>query len=188
MEGVNRNERILVCIPAFNEAKHIADIVRNARAYCSEVVVCDDGSVDNTGEIARSAGATIARHSTNKGYGSALKTLFNIAKMKDVDIVVTLDSDGQHNVADIPKIVQPILKGDVDVVVGSRFLTENDSRKVPRYRTFGIKTLTKLANIAAYDDISDSQNGFRAYKKNALSKLDLYEDGMAISTEILIRA
>ena len=186
--NTNPKAKILVCIPAYNEAKHIGDIVRNARPYCSEVIVCDDGSVDETSNIARSAGAIVVRHEPNKGYGAAIKTLFEIARMKNADVMVTLDSDGQHNVNEIPKIIEPILKEGVDVVIGSRFLRNEDKRKIPSYRSFGIKTITKLTQVASYDHITDSQNGFRAYNKKAISKLDLREEGMSVSTEILIKA
>lgn len=182
------NRKIIVCIPAYNEAKYIGDIVRNAKNYCSEVIICDDGSADNTRQVAQSAGATVIRHQINKGYGAALRTLFDVAKMKDADIVVTLDSDGQHNPNDIPKVVKPLLDNEVDIVVGSRFLNNDDKKKIPGYRSFGIRTITKLTNIAAYDNMTDSQNGFRAYNSRALKKLELYEDGMSVSTEILISA
>lgn len=181
-------KKIIVCIPAFNEGKYIGNVVRSAKKYCSEVLVCDDGSVDNTNEQAQSAGATVIRHKSNKGYGAALQTLFDVARMKEADIMVTLDSDGQHNPSDIPKIIKPLLDEEVDVVVGSRFLNSEDKKKIPGYRSFGIRTITKLTNIAAYDNITDSQNGFRAYNKNALAKIHLYENGMAVSTEILIKA
>jgi len=182
------NKKIIVCVPAYNEARHIENIVRDAKPYCTEVIVCDDGSVDNTGELARAAGATVIRHESNRGYGAAIKTLFNTAKIRNADIMITFDSDGQHNPHEIPKIVEPILKQEADIVIGSRFLTADDKKKVPSYRSFGIKTITKFVNAASYDHITDSQNGFRAYGRNAISKLDLYDDGMAISTEILIKA
>ena len=182
------NKKIIVCVPAYNEARHIENIVRDAKPYCTEVIVCDDGSVDNTGELARAAGATVIRHESNRGYGAAIKTLFNTAKIRNADIMITFDSDGQHDPHEIPKIVEPILKQEADIVIGSRFLTADDKKKVPSYRSFGIKTITKFVNAASYDHITDSQNGFRAYGRNAISKLDLYDDGMAISTEILIKA
>ena len=183
-----KSKKIIVCIPAYNEAKHIEDIIHGAKAYCTEIIVCDDGSVDNTSGLAKALGATVIRHESNRGYGAAIKTLFDTAKVRNADIMVTLDSDGQHDVNDIPKIVAPILKEEADMVIGSRFLTADDRKKVPSYRSFGIKTITKVINAASYDHITDSQNGFRAYGKKALSKLDLYEDGMAVSTEILIKA
>jgi len=87
--------------------------------------------------------------------------------------------------------MQPLidtLKQGFDIVIGSRFLRSDDRDKVPKFRSFGIRTITKLTQVASYRDITDSQSGFRAYGKNALSKINLYEDGMAVSTEILLRA
>lgn len=181
-------DRIIVCIPAFNEGRNIAAIVRKAKVYGTEVVVCDDGSIDNTGEEARNAGAIVVRHAKNKGYGSAIRTLFQTAKEMRADIMVTLDSDGQHDPDQIPLLLQPIIKESYDIVIGSRFLNESDRQKVPVYRSIGIKTITRFAQVVSYDNLTDAQSGFRAYNKNALSKIELFEEGMAVSTEILIRA
>src|SRR5919107_1720132 len=93
----NDNSRILVCLPAYNVAKTIGGIIQKAKNYATEVIVYDDGSVDNTYEVAKAAGATVIRKPINKGYGVAIKALFQAAKEKNADIVVTLDSDGQHN-------------------------------------------------------------------------------------------
>jgi glycosyltransferase involved in cell wall biosynthesis len=180
--------RILVCIPAFNEAKNIADIIQNAKSHATEVIVYDDGSVDNTDEVAKAAGATVIRSSINKGYGNAIKALFQIAKERNADIMVTLDSDGQHNADQIPSVIEPIVNDGIDLVIGSRFLSDQDKQKVPMYRSVGIRTITKLTRAASYNNITDAQSGFRAYSKNALSKLNLFEEGMAVSTEILLRA
>jgi len=181
------NSRILVCVPAFNEAKNIADIVSRSQKYADEVLVYDDGSTDDTQQIAMSVGATVIRSPENKGYGVAIRSLFHAAKQKGVDIMVTLDSDGQHNPDQIPPLIETLKQG-FDIVIGSRFLRSDDKDKVPKFRSFGIKTITKLTQAASYRDITDSQSGFRAYNKNALSKINLYEDGMAVSTEILLRA
>jgi glycosyltransferase involved in cell wall biosynthesis len=182
------NAKIVVCIPAFDEAVSIGDIVKRARIHAAEVIVCDDGSSDGTYEEARAAGATVIRHQINKGYGAAIKTLFEAAKKADADIMVTLDSDGQHNPDQIQAVIEPILYEGSDIVIGSRFLNESDKKKVPGYRSFGIKTITRLAQLYSYNNITDAQSGFRAYSKNALSKIDLIEEGMAVSTEILMRA
>lgn len=182
------NPTIIVCIPAYNEAKNIAEIVQRTKQYCDEVLVCDDGSIDNTASVAKDAGATVIRHKTNGGYGSAIKTLFNAAKEKKADIMVTMDSDGQHNPDQIPSIIEPLLKDQADIVIGSRFLVKGDSEKVPMYRTIGIKAITKLAQLVSYGDITDAQSGFRAYSKQALSSIRLSEEGMAVSTEILFKA
>jgi glycosyltransferase involved in cell wall biosynthesis len=184
----NDDCRILVCIPACNEAKTIANLIKKAKRYATEVIVYDDGSTDNTNEVAKAADATVFRDPRNKGYGSAIKALFQIAKEKNADIVVTMDSDGQHNPEQIPDVLMPILHEGVDIVIGSRFLTQTDRNKVPAYRGLGIKTITRLTRTASYSEITDAQSGFRAYSRNALSKIDLFQEGMAVSTEILLKA
>ena len=178
---------IIVGIPAYNEAKNIRDVIRKAKSYCDKIVVCDDGSVDDTAEVAFSEGATVLQHKKNLGYGSAIKTLFDYVKNEKYSIFVTLDSDGQHDADDIPKIAGSIFQGEADVVIGSRFLKKNDN-KIPRYREFGIKTITKFTKAASFNHISDSQSGFRAYSRHAISKLKIHEEGMAVSTEILLKA
>jgi glycosyltransferase involved in cell wall biosynthesis len=187
---VSSNEagKILVCIPAFNEADSITEIVNKAKKYADRVIVYDDGSTDNTYDLAVSAGATVIKSPKNNGYGSAIRALFHAAKDQNADIMVTLDSDGQHNPDQIPRVIEPLLSKKFDIVIGSRFLSKDDKEKIPKYRSFGIKTITKLTQSASYSGLTDSQSGFRAYNKNALSKINLFEDGMAVSTEILFRA
>ena len=179
--------KILVCVPAFNEAKNISEIVNKSKKYGNGVIVYDDGSTDDTSELATAAGATVIKSPKNTGYGSAIRALFQAAREQNADIMVTLDSDGQHNPDQIPNVIEPIKQG-YDIVLGSRYLRNNDKVKVPKVRSFGIKTITKLAQSASYKGITDSQSGFRAYSKNAISKINLFEDGMAVSTEILLRA
>jgi len=179
--------RILVCIPAYNEAKAISEIVLKSKKYADGVIVYDDGSTDDTAEVASTAGATVIRNPENKGYGAAIRSLFQAAKENDADIMVTLDSDGQHDPDQIPELLAPLKQG-YDIVIGSRFLNKSDKQKVPKYRSLGIKTITKFTEAASYNGITDSQSGFRAYNRNALSKINLFEDGMAVSTEILLRA
>jgi glycosyltransferase involved in cell wall biosynthesis len=182
------NPKVIVCIPAYNESENVANIIKKASGYATEVIVCDDGSSDNTSEAAREAGAKVIQHSVNRGYGAAISTLFQIAKEKEADVMVTLDSDGQHDPEKIPDVVSPVLKDDVDLVIGSRFLMLQEKDRIPTYRSFGIKTITKLAQVASYGSLTDAQSGFRAYSKNALAKINLFEEGMAVSTEILLRA
>jgi len=180
--------RILVCIPAFNESKNIVEIINRSKKYVDGVIVYDDGSTDDTSELARTTGATVIRSPKNTGYGTAIRALFQAAKDQNADIMVTLDSDGQHNPDHIPRLIEPLRTQNFDIVIGSRFLSKDDKEKVPRYRSLGIKTITKLTQSASYAGLTDSQSGFRAYNKNALSKINLFEDGMAVSTEILLRA
>ena len=189
-DKANNNQivRILVCIPAYNEAGSIANIVNKAKQYCTDVVVYDDGSFDNTDKVAEAAGATVFRNPLNKGYGAAIKALFAIAKNKNADIMVTMDSDVQHDASQIPDVIEPIMNEGFDIVIGSRFIDQTAKERVPAYRSFGVKTITKFAQVASYNHITDAQSGFRAYNKNALSQISLFEDGMAVSTEILLRA
>lgn len=181
--------KITVCIPAYNGAKSIGNVVRNALFFASEVIVCDDGSIDSTSQEAKSAGALVIRHRINRGYGAAIKTLFEAAGDRRADVMVTLDADGQHDPNQIPDVIRPILMGESDIVIGSRFLNDSDRKRVPGYRSFGIRTITRLAQVASYyDDLTDAQSGFRAYNKTALAKISLVQEGMAVSTEILTRA
>jgi glycosyltransferase involved in cell wall biosynthesis len=181
--------RILVCIPAYNESRTIMDIVLKSKNYAAEIIVYDDGSTDNTYDVAKAAGAdSIIRSPENNGYGVAIRTLFQAARERNADIMVTLDSDGQHNPDQIPDIIKPIIEEGFDMVIGSRFLNLEDKQRVPKYRSIGIKTITKLTKSTSYSNITDSQNGFRAYSKNALSKLNLFENGMPVSSEILLKA
>lgn len=182
------NQVVIVCIPAYNEANNITEIIKNAKLYCTDVIVCDDGSVDGTAKAALEAGAILVQHSVNKGYGSAIKTLFDMAKKKGADIIITIDSDGQHNPDQIPTIIEPILKNQADIVIGSRFLVKGDQERVPLYRAIGIKTITRLAQMVSYSNITDAQSGFRAYSKKALQSIELTEEGMSVSTEILVKA
>jgi len=175
-----------VCIPAYNQAKTVSDVVLMSKKYADEIIVCDDGSADNTFEIAKKAGATVIQHPVNRGYGCAIKTLFQAAKKRNADIMITLDSDGQHIPEQIPRLTESLLKNECDVVIGSRFLNDETKHKVPKYRSIGIKAITKFAKIASFENLTDAQSGFRAYSRNAVEKLELSEDGMSISTEILI--
>jgi len=185
--GSGNDAKILICVPAYNEAERIADVVSKSRQYADDVIVYDDGSTDDTYQVALSAGATVIRNPDNKGYGVAIRSLFQAAKERGAEVMVTLDSDGQHDPDQIPALIKPLNQG-FDIVIGSRFLRNDDEGKVPRYRSFGIKTITRLTQVASYGKITDSQSGFRAYNKNALSKINLFEDGMSVSTEILLRA
>ena len=173
---------IIACIPAYNEEKTIAKVVMLAQKHVDMVVVCDDGSKDLTTDIAQRLGATVIRHDENLGYGAAIQSLFKKAKDLDADVTVTLDADGQHDPRQIPRFIQPILDGEADIVLGSRFLGgHNDA---PAYRRFGIKLITKLSKRSR--KFSDALCGFRAYSRKAVENLNLNETGMGVSAEILL--
>jgi len=112
----------IACIPAFNEEGRIGGVVVQVRKYVDRVVVCDDGSVDLTGAIAEGLGAVVIRHGRNLGKGAALRSAFLRARELGADVVVMLDADGQHDPEEIPELVEPILRGEADMVVGSRYV------------------------------------------------------------------
>lgn len=176
-----------VGIPAYNEEKNIASTILKLKKITNKIIVCNDGSSDTTGEIAKELGAIVINHQKNMGYGGAVKSIFLKAKELNADVLVTFDADGQHRVEDIEKLITPIYEGKLDVVIGSRFLSKDNSQ-VPEYRKFGIKVITKVTNASLHDALTDSQSGLRAYSKKVLSELILSESGMGISTEILIKA
>lgn len=178
--------KVMVCIPCYNTAPYLADVVTNAKKYVDEVIVIDDGSSDDTADVATTIGAKVVTHGINKGYGQSIKTGFEVAKSIKADILVTLDGDGQHNPDEIPQIVSPILSGEADLVIGSRFLSNNS--KMPRYRRLGINIITFVCNFSSGEKVSDAQSGFRAYSKKVINELTMNERGMGISVELLIRA
>jgi glycosyltransferase involved in cell wall biosynthesis len=172
------------CIPAYNEENSIAEVVTKSLSHVDRVVVCDDGSTDDTAKVAREAGATVITQ-TNQGYGAAISSLFDFARKENARIMVTLDGDGQHNPDQIPLLVDAISTHNVDVAIGSRFL--DDSTKASGYRKTGIKIITSASNYGTNFKVSDSQSGFRAYSKDAIDAIHPTEQGMAVSTEILLK-
>ena len=178
---------IVVGIPAFNEEKNIASIILKLKKITNKIIVCNDGSSDLTNKIAEELGVIVINHSENLGYGAAIRSIFLKAKEMNSDILVTFDADGQHQIEDIQKVVEPILKKEADIVIGSRFLEENKN-EVPNYRKFGIKTITKLTNMSINENLTDSQSGFRAYNNQVINEIHPTDQGMGISTEILIKS
>ncbi len=179
---------IVVGIPAFNEEQTIARVILEAQMFASTVVVCDDGSTDYTPEIAEHLGAQVVRHKKNEGYGASIKSLFLRAHQLNADIFVTLDADGQHEPAEIPSVIKPILAGAADVVIGSRFVDKHGTAEMPLYRQIGAKLITKMVNGSAKNGVTDAQSGFRAYSRQALDCLNFSEAGMGASVEILLNA
>ena len=177
----------IVGIPAYNEEKNIAAIITRLKKITDKIIVCNDGSSDLTSKIAEELGAIVINHERNLGYGAAIRSIFLKAKNSDCDILVTFDADGQHRVEDIDKVIKPISNGESDIVIGSRFLDENE-KEVPNYRKVGIKVITKITNATIKKQLTDSQSGFRAYSKKVVDELNPSELGMGISTEILIKA
>lgn len=180
-------QNITVILPAYNEEVSIGSIVLLTRFYADNVIVVDDGSSDRTAEVAKKAGAEVIIHEVNQGKGGALKTGFTAAADLGADIIVTMDSDGQHNPVDIPKLVAPIIEGSADMVNGSRYLNGLD-KNTPIYRRFGQIILDRFTNMNSGLRITDSQSGFRAFAASTKDIFRFNAQGMAIESEMLADA
>jgi glycosyltransferase involved in cell wall biosynthesis len=193
-------------------------VVSKTKKITEQVIVINDGSHDDTAEVARAAGALVMNHAANRGYGEAIKSCFEAAKANNADVLVILDGDGQHNPDEIPRLLGPILNKEADLVIGSRLLQTKESlakspqsgeetlnqepltpnpepvtldsqlTTMPRYRRFGIGVITFLYNFGLRTKVSDAQSGFRAYNKKTFGSLTLHQKGMSVSIEILDKA
>jgi len=163
--------KILVAMPAYNEEGYVGSMVLRARQYADEVIVLDDGSQDQTAKVAKLAGATVVSHQTNMGYGSTIQDIFTEAKKRDADVLVILDADYQHNPDEIPSVMDAISRG-FDVVIGSREMKDNI---IPTYRRIGQRILSVLTRVSSREKLSDTESGFRAYSKKAITGLKLKE-------------
>lgn len=172
-------------IPAFNEEKRVALAVQDALSACGAVVVVDDCSTDRTGHVAYAAGAYVLRHVINRGQGAALQTASDFAvRNLGADIVVHFDADGQMTAADIPHMIEPIVKDEADIVLGSRFMGK-EVENMPTSRKMvhvGARLFTLFVSGMR---LTDTHNGFRALSKDAAKKLRISLDRMAHASEIL---
>ncbi len=177
--------KVTAILPAYNEELCISGIVLGSKKYVDHVIVVDDGSTDNTAEIAKLAGAEVIKHFSNSGKGAALKTGFEAAK--ESEIIVTLDSDGQHNPQEIHKLITPIINGEADIVNGSRYINGN-KKDTPSYRRIGQSILDKITNLGSGLDVTDSQSGFRAFARYTLPAFRFNCIDFGIESEMLTDA
>ena len=173
-----------IIVPAYNESERIERTLIGLKAAgYRNIIVVDDGSTDNTSISASKCDVWILRHLINRGQGAALATGISFAKSKAADVVVTFDSDGQHDANEIAGLVQPILKDEADVVLGSRFLGETQG--MPTSRRWILKLATVFTRLTTGLAVTDTHNGFRAFSEKSLSKIQIFEDRMAHASEIL---
>jgi glycosyltransferase involved in cell wall biosynthesis len=175
--------QVWIIVPAYHEAATIEMVVRDLRTAFPNVVVVDDGSVDDTYEIARRAGAIVLRHAINRGQGAALQTGIEFALRRGAEYLVTFDADGQHQVADIDALVMPVRQGRCEVALGSRFL--GSAVNLPTGRRILLRLgvwFTRLVNGLA---LTDTHNGLRCFSRAAAAQLDIQLDGMAHASEII---
>lgn len=181
--------KLIVIVPAYNESKIIYQVLSQLPKKLAkidiETVVVDDGSQDKTSQEAQKANVFVLRHITNRGLGAAIKTGLWWARTKNADIAVTFDADGQHDPHDINKVIQPIISGNADLVVGSRF---RQKQNIPFDRLV-LNWLANAATLVIFGVFStDSQSGMRAFSKKAIETIDYQADRMEFSSEILVEA
>jgi glycosyltransferase involved in cell wall biosynthesis len=181
---------IVAAVPAHNEEKTIAKVLVGAFRQVEKVLVVDDGSSDATAEIAEKLGAVVIKHERNFGKGKTIRTMFNWARTNEVDVLVTLDADGQHLPDDIPKVLGPVTEGKADIAIGSRFLEQASSisQEMPRYRQWGAKVIGGVVRSLSGVTIRDTESGFRAYGRKALLAITPSETGMGAEASLLLQA
>ncbi len=174
---------VCVLVPAFNEEATIGSVVHLARREADRVIVIDDGSSDRTSQVAKDAGAEVLRMDENGGKGRALQAGFQAA-IPSARVVVTLDGDGQHDPAQVRALAAPILAGDADMVVGSRFV-DGASSGAGRLRRGAQRALSSASSSAGRVRTTDSESGYRAFDAHLLGRMELREAGFGIEWAML---
>ncbi len=173
-----------VVIPAYNEEAKLAEVLREVLDYVPNVVVIDDGSTDRTYDVARYCGVHVLQHKINRGQGAALATGIEYALRNGADAIVTFDSDGQHAAEEIEMMLEPLMIGEAEVVLGSRFL-KNTHKNMPKLRQIIIKGGIIFTKILSQINITDTHNGFRVLSRKAAEEIGINQDRMAHASEIL---
>ncbi|NHN61478.1 MULTISPECIES: glycosyltransferase family 2 protein [Halorussus] len=176
---------VVAGIPAYNEESAIGSTVLGVKRWADEVVVVDDGSTDRTPALLAEADVTVLRHDTNRGKGAAVRTLFAHARRTECDALVMLDADGQHDPADVPALAEPVVEGDADMVIGSRYLSGDALDETPIYRRFGQLVLDYCTSRVTGSDLTDTQSGYRAFSPECLERLSITTDGMGVESEMI---
>jgi hypothetical protein len=181
--------KIAIVVPAYNEADNIGHVLDRMPAevcgVATETLVVDDGSRDGTGDVVGAHGAIVARHVTNRGGGAALRTGYRLMVDSGAEIVVTLDADGQHLPSEMPRLVQPILDGEVEMAHGSRVLGHADRNHFAR--ELGIVFFNRLVSFITRTHVTDCSNGYRAVRTSVLPQLVLRQEQFHTS-EFMIEA
>lgn len=181
------NITTLAIIPCYNEAATIGSMVIKAKRHVDKVLVVDDGSIDDTANIAKAAGAHVILHKKNYGKSIAIKTGFKYASEHGFDYVITIDGDGQHNPDEIPLVLGNLMNNGHDITVGYR---SGSNTEMPRWRKVGKRVLDYSTSLGNGGYVTDSQNGFRAFNKRAVTCLipELNGDAFSVESEQLIKA
>ena len=171
-------------IPAYNEAKHIVEVLNRVRPFVDEIIVVDDCSQDETVSLARETGSKVLCHPINRGQGAALQTGNDYAFKQGAEIIIHFDADNQFRAEEIPDLVKPIESGEAEAVLGSRFMSKKSN--LPRFKKNIIMPLARLFNRLFFNiRLTDPQSGFRALSRQAIKQIRIKNDGMAHCSEIL---
>jgi polyprenyl-phospho-N-acetylgalactosaminyl synthase len=171
--------QVWVVIAAYNEQPRLGETLRR------NVAVVDDGSRDATYQVAMDAGVWVLRHLVNLGQGAALQTGISFALERGADVIVTFDADGQHDPAEIETMTAPVIRGDVDLAIGSRFL--GAAENIPFARKMVLKGGVLFTRVFSNIKVTDTHNGFRAFSRAAAGKMKITQNRMAHASEILDR-
>src|ERR1700761_1432832 len=175
-----------IVIPAFNEAAVIGEVIADVRAVFDHVVCVDDGSADDTGEVARRAGAHLVRHPINLGQGAAIQTGVEYArKQSGARVFATFDADGQHRVKDVSAMIERLCAGDVDIVIGTRFGAPQGSRP-PFLKRIVLRTAARLSRRGRRLGLNDTNHGLRVFNKTVADGLNLTMNGMSHANEFVM--
>ncbi|MGA8125227.1 MAG: glycosyltransferase family 2 protein, partial [Mycobacterium sp.] len=167
-----------IVVPAFNEAGVIGDVITDLRTVFAHVVCVDDGSDDDTGDIALRAGAHLVRHPVNLGQGAAIQTGVEYARRQPgAQVFATFDADGQHRVEDLVTMIDRLGRGDVDVVIGTRFGA--GVTRPPLLKRIVLQTAVRLSPRGRTLGLTDSNNGLRVFNKTVADGLDITMNGMS---------
>lgn len=179
-------QRTAVVIPAFNAARHLEEVIDATSRFIdrSRIVVVDDGSTDETGDVARRCGVAVLAHAGNKGKGVALDTGILGAAAKGMEYVITMDADGQHKPEEIPRFLQKELETGADIIVGNRMA---EIKNMPGDREFANRATSWFVSARAGVHVPDSQNGYRLIKTSLYKSLKIKSKRYAAESEILIR-
>ena len=178
----NEMKRILIVIPAFNEERIIKEVIQEIKkSGYSNIIIVDDGSFDDTAEISHNESVLVLRHIINRGKGAAIKTGIEAAKILNAPAVVTIDADGQHDPKDIKKMVKKIEEG-YDIILGTR-MSNAKAMPIPKIIANYLGNIFTWLFYGIW--VSDSQCGFRAYSKKALSLIDTQGDRYEYDSEVI---
>ncbi|MGD9873458.1 MAG: glycosyltransferase family 2 protein [Kiritimatiellia bacterium] len=183
MSAAPARPKYCVLMPAFEEEKNIAEVVRAALKYCPQVIVVDDGSSDKTASVADQAGAIVHRHETNRGKGAALQTGFAIARARECDAVITMDADGQHKAEEIPRFMEAYERTRIPVLVGNRMA---DPVGMPLIRRLTNRFMSHMLSGLMKQYIPDTQCGFRLFASDLTPFVPTESAGFAAESEILL--